>query len=130
MHDDDAKQAPEPTGEPKSAGERITLELAGSPVTLTRTDAQAIRAALIARLEESALPAREQLIMRAKSPPIAFEKDTISIGTWGLAATGSELTLTERMGPGSAEAYQAEVTREDGQFRVGEVRPLFIHPRR
>lgn len=108
-----------------------TLDVDGSPVTIRMSDAETIRAALIARLEHSTLPDREHLLSLAKLP-IALEAETVQIGAWSLFARGSELKLFHRLGTGSAglSAYEADLTKQSGAWQVSEVEMMSIHPRR
>lgn len=121
-----------PVHEPdEKSAERATLELEGGSVVIGVADAEAIRAALIARIEQSAVPDRAYLLSVTKLP-IELEADAVRIGVWGVLARGSELTLFHRMGAGTdgLRAYQAELTQQAGTWRVGEVAMVSIHPRR
>jgi hypothetical protein len=105
------------------ANDVVELELPSGPMRVTLADAEAIRAALVARLQKSDLADRDALIKMTEHAPVAIDSGFLRIGAWLLQAQDDALTLTYRgpLGPAMAQIYRAEIAKEGGSWVAKDV---------
>ena len=110
---------------------RAVLELRREKLTVSKSDGEQIRAALLLRLKSSTLEDAAQLYTWTRGAGVEVQADALEIGGWGLFADGDELRLMYRFPPVPAgiKAYSATVTKQAG-WQVSEVRLMHIHARR
>jgi hypothetical protein len=96
-------------------------------------DAEIIKAALVARIEQSSVEDRDYLInMTRTAQPSIDDEGVVRIGGWVLEDRGADYFVRFRM-PGGRElmkAYRANVTRSGSSWSVGPVQLEMIHGRR
>jgi len=100
--------------------DRTTLLVQGKSVLLGPDEAVAIRAALVAAIQASSVPYKEQLLAQTKDAPIGFEPDLVRIGLWILSAPDGPLQLLYRE-PTDAPVsffYRALVENRAGRWEV------------
>jgi hypothetical protein len=113
------------------SGENVEFDVAGARTTVTLADALAIETALIARLRQSELAEREELIRAARDNRPSFEIGAARIGTWVLRVDRNRLVVSHRtVASGPGPIYRAEVSKEGESWIVKPVESGMIHPRR
>jgi hypothetical protein len=122
-----------PKVEPMQASDanaHTVFDLDGHKVSVTKTDAESIRALLIARIEAQELEHRDKLLARTRGGPVELSDSMVKIGGWYIQVSGTRLEAMIRLGTGAAPAYAATVEKQDAGWSVSPVEPVLIHPRR
>ena len=100
---------------------------------LTQQDGEEIRAALVAWLKQSQLGDRDELLAMTERAAIWEGADSLlNIGRWGVFADADRLIakLRLRTAHGEGMAFDAPIAREGGTWKVREITPVHLHPRR
>jgi hypothetical protein len=101
----------------------------GNQIPLTLKDGEAIRAALLERLEQSKLPERAMLIHITQRRPSSIENGRLRIGAWEIRQADGELTL-QLMQPPSAgkhsRLWSAAALKEGDHWKVKNVEAGWI----
>jgi hypothetical protein len=106
--------------------DRAEFDVAGVHMTVTLADAEAIKAALLARLaQQKDLAERDELIKSTQQVAPSIDDGVVRIGTWILQAHGRKLALTYRLlpvqGAPSSPMFRAEVVKNGSTWAVQDV---------
>lgn len=109
------------TGAPTN--DMVALDLPGGPMKVTLADGEAIKAALLVRLQKSEVADRDALIKMTENAPVLVDSGFLRVGAWLLQAQDDALRLTYRgpIGPAMAQIYRAEIAKEGGRWVAKDV---------
>jgi len=108
--------APAPTSQ-------AMLTVNGQQVRIAEAEALAVRAALVASIQASNVPYKEQLLGETKDAPIGFEPDLARIGLWILSAPNGTMQLMYREPSDDPVTffYRAKVENRAGHWEVRDL---------
>jgi hypothetical protein len=115
----------------KSA-EQVVLRVGEADVSVTLSDAAAIRTALREYLEKSSYEDRDALLPWTQGEPRIGSDGTLRIGPWVLGSNGKELYLRYREPPGqlAAKAHKALLKKDGENWIVSDLVMEHISVRR
>ncbi len=114
------------------APDQVLIEVAGQRIALTVDDGLAMRTLLLARLRESSLANKDDLLSLTQNAQPFLNTGALRISVWLLQTRGDKLILQYRMPSAgiSTATFSAEVSRGNGGWQVRPVVPGHIHFRR
>jgi hypothetical protein len=117
----DADPHPNTTVIPVNSADRVDFDVQGVSLTVTLADAEAIKAALIARLQQQPdVEDRDYLIKVTQQLSSSIRDGSVRVAGWYLQVRHGKLQLMFRMpaGPLSAPMYVATVERHENDWVV------------
>jgi hypothetical protein len=124
-------ETPKSAQSPVESASREPAAVEDAQTPLTLQDGEAIRAALLERLEQSKLPERAMLINITKAAPNSIENGELKIGPWEVLQESAGLTLQLIKPSGGKESalWSAGVVKEGDQWKVKEIESGWIRRR-
>jgi hypothetical protein len=118
---------PEASVAPVQSSERVTIDVAGTPIDVTLEDGHKLKAALMERLRENQKEDRDYLLQRTQNFPPSLEDGKLRIGVWTLMVNDGRLEFFHR---DRLSLWSLPVAKEGGTWRVGPLGRGEIFPRR
>lgn len=116
-----AEPDPQPTVTPVKSGESVNFDVGGVSLTVTLADAEAIKAALLARLQQQPnIDDRDYLVKVTQQLSPSIRDGSVRVAGWNLQVNGDKLQLRFRMPPRqlAVPMYLATVERRGTDWVV------------
>ena len=123
----------DPKQDPFKGPDKTVLHVTGRDHVITLDDARAMKDALLDELKRSKIEDKDYLVRMTTKVPAWIDPDGhVRIGGWLLQARGQALVLAYRLpqGPGVIRGYVAQLKQEPPGWKVLEILPERIAPRR
>jgi len=106
-----------------SATNQAMLNVNGQSVRIAEAEALSVRAALIASIEASDVPYKEQLLAQTRNAPISFQPEVARIGLWILSVQAGAMELMYREPSDAPVSFFYRATVEDvaGRWQVRDL---------
>jgi hypothetical protein len=114
---------------------RTTIDMDGTPVEITKADADSLARELVQQVRLSTLEANEKEVLLARTIPYGTidSEGTVRIAPWVLMRFGGEWGLLFRFlppDPAQYTAFFASVARGSAGLGVGDITRILFHPPR